>query len=156
MRKFRGYTLLEIMLVVAITSILISFGVSAYSKAQNRQQGTSAGETIISLIQENQKQASIGKRDCTGKFVGQQLSVSSGSNTVVSQSLCEGESGSQITTSIPGITWVTSATIIFDPLSLGVNLGGTSPLILRYTSSSGLSYAISLTSAGAMEYLGVQ
>jgi prepilin-type N-terminal cleavage/methylation domain-containing protein len=155
MKKFAGYTLVELMIVISLVGILIGFGASSYGKARERQVGQSAAEQIISIIQENQTIAQIGKKNCTGQFIGQQL-VFSGANTLRSRSLCSSDSGPlSPTISIPGITSITSGTIIFNPLSLGVTLPF-DPYTIDFTSSSGIKYAIELSSSGTIEYKGVQ
>ncbi|KKU46431.1 MAG: hypothetical protein UX64_C0007G0001, partial [Microgenomates group bacterium GW2011_GWC2_46_7] len=50
-----AYTLIELMVVVALSAILVGFGLTSYRKAQNRQIGQAAAEQIISILQENQK-----------------------------------------------------------------------------------------------------
>lgn len=151
-----GYTLVELMIVISIIGILVVFGVSAYGKARDRQIGQSAGEKIIQILQENQKIASIGDKDCSGKFSGQKVSISG--SLITSQSICEGGAvGTPKTTTIEDITFSVSNTIIFSPLPQGgVDLSAPSPLTISYTSSSGSIYAISIDRSGTIEYQGVQ
>ncbi len=155
----KGYTLIELMLVVSIVAILMSFGVSAYTQAQNRQIGVTAGETILTILNENQKIASIGKKNCDGKFAGQQVTFQP-PNTVLARSLCEVAGaiveGPAQNTTVPGVVFNSAPNIIFNPLSLGINLGAgvLSPLTFTYRSSSSLAYSIRLQSSGTIEYLG--
>lgn len=152
----QGYTLVELMIIVVIVGVLVSFGVSAYGKARDRQAGQAAVEQILSLMQENQTIASIGKIDCTEKFLGQQLTITS-PNIFKQQSICENDPGLETTTTIPGIASISpsSAVLTFQPLSLGISLP-TNPLVLNITGDNGVTYLVELTSAGTIEYKGMQ
>ncbi len=156
MKTKTGYTLVELMIVISITSVLVGLGISAYTRAQRRQIGQAAGEQILSLLQESQKTANIGKKDCTGKFVGQDVTITV-PNTVKTQSRCEGGTlGNPEVTTIPGITFSSGYSITFNPLTYGVNLNAPSPLGITYSTTSDLIYNIEITSTGTMKYLGVQ
>lgn len=156
MKQLSAYTLIELLITIAILAILISFGISAYTKAQARQVGQNASEQIISILQENQKLANIGKKDCNGKFLGQRVEIII-PNIVKSTSLCEGEEGSPLLATVAGITFSPGTTLIFNPLSLGITLGnGLGELLLNYLNTSQLNYQIKLTSSGTIQYLGVQ
>lgn len=149
-----GYTLIELMVVISIVGILVTFGVSAYGKARDKQIGQSAGEQITSILNENQKIANVGDKDCTGKFIGQQVALSG--STVTSTSLCEGGSVVSKSTPIPEITFSGNYSIIFNPLSLGINLNAASPLSIMYMSTSGATYKILVDKSGTIEYKGIQ
>ena len=157
MKHRPGYTLIELIVVISIVAILVSFGFSAYTKSQKRQIGQTAGEQIISFLQEQQKIANIGKKACTGKFIGQQV-VFTTPNTLSPTSLCDGDSVSGESLTIPGVTSLSAPTmtVIFNPLSRGIDLGGSSELILTYQTSTSLTYTIKLTSSGTIEYEGAQ
>lgn len=153
-----GYTLIELVIVIAIIALLVLFGISAYTKAQGRQIGQSAGEQILTILQENQKIANIGNIDssCTGKFTGQKV-IFSGTNTYKTQSLCSTNPGIETTSTISGISSITATTIIFKPLSLGTYLvGGASEQIIAYSTPGALTYHIKVTSSGTIENLGIQ
>lgn len=151
-----GYTLVELMIVVVIVGVLVSLGISAYGKARDRQAGQSAVEAILTLLQEVQTKASIGKIDCTEKFLGQQLTIQS-PNIFKQQSICENDPGVETTTTISGVAGITPQTsvITFQPLSLGISLP-TNPLTLAILGDNGQTYQIELTSAGTIEYLGME
>ena len=88
MKQLLGYTLIELMIVISIVSILISFGVSSYTKAQNRQIGQSAGEQIMSILQENQTIALVGKNPVPASLSVNKLFFYP--NIITPSSLCEG------------------------------------------------------------------
>lgn len=154
MKQRLGYTLVELMIVISIVAILITFGVSAYGKARDRQIGQAAGETIVRVMQENQKTAGIGKKDCVGKFIGQRV-ITSAPNIITSQSICESGDGILIETKIPNINSITTATITFRPLSLGITLPN-DPFNIDIVSSNLTTYRVQLNSSGTIEYKGLQ
>ena len=155
MKQLAAYTLVELMIVISIVAILLGFGFSAYGQARNRQIGQTSAEQIISVLQESQTIASIGKKDCDGKFSGQQVTLSDSS--IITQALCDNGSGVPITTAISGITFDSTTIIVFNPLTLGITLeSGTATQTISFTSTTQLTYQILLTTAGTIEYLGVQ
>lgn len=151
-----GFTLIELMIAITIIGILVAMGVSAYGKARERQIGVNAGEQILSILQSNQSDASTGKKDCVGKYVGQEVIISL-PNTISSRSLCEDFDG-QITSSlIPDITFDAGTTLIFNPLTKGIEIdGGSAQFTLSYESASNLTYDIRIVNTGIIEYLGVR
>lgn len=154
-----AYTLIELMIVVTIISILVGFGISAYTKARDRQVGQIAGEQILAILNENQKIASVGKVDsgCTGKYLYQQV-ILSPPNIISSKSVCKDASGSEYPyPPILGITSLTSTTIRFNPLSLGITLPSDAlEQIISYTTPSALTYYLRVTNSGTIEYQGIQ
>ncbi|MEI8232798.1 MAG: prepilin-type N-terminal cleavage/methylation domain-containing protein [bacterium] len=155
MKTYLGYTLVELMIIVAIVGIMVGFGFSAYSKARERQIAQSAAEQIISILQENQNIANVGKKDCITKFIGQNV-IFSGTNTIQTQSICESYSGTTKTVQIDGLTSITSATLLFNPLSKGIIFNPeASSLNIDFTSSSNITYRILITSSGTIQNLGI-
>jgi prepilin-type N-terminal cleavage/methylation domain-containing protein len=157
MKKLLGYTLVELIITISIIAILVVMGISAYTKARNRQIGKSAADQIVSLLIENQKQAKIGNKDCSGEYLGQIIKYFDGGNTITSQSSCaEGVVGTSKTTTIADISFVGGETITFKPLASGIDLGaGVSSLTLKFVSNS-LTYQIQLTAPGTIVYQGIQ
>ena len=156
MKTKSGYTLIELMIVISITSILVGIGISAYTRAQRRQIGQAASEQILSILQESQKTANVGKKDCVGKFVGQDLTITA-PNSLKVQSRCEnGNLGNPVITTIPGITFASDYEITFNPLTYGIILNAVSPLNITYSTTSDLTYIVQITNTGIMKYLGVQ
>lgn len=147
-----GFTLIELMIAVSITSVLVTLGVSAYGKARERQIGQSALETILSTLNSNQTIAQIGKKDCSGKFVGQVVNLAT-PNLISSYSQCESETGPVTTIpAIDNIVFASDYTFTFKPLSLGIDLGGsTNEQLVSFTSVNGVAYQIRLTSSGTIE-----
>lgn len=154
-----GYTIIELMITISIVAVLVGFGLSAYGRARDRQVGQSAAEIIVSLLRQNQQEASIGKKDntkCIDGFLGQQVRTYAGTATISSQSLCNGGNGDLITTTLSGITFDADQTITFPPLTSGIDLDGASELFIDFTGASNLVYRIRLTAPGTIEYQGIQ
>lgn len=153
MKQRLGYTLVELMIVISIVAILLTFGISAYGKARDRQLGQAASEQVLTLLQESQKKANIGDKDCTGKYLGQQV-ITGNPNIITSQSICEGNVGVLTTTTIPNISSLVVTTITFNPLASGTTLT-TAPLNLDIVTSSGSTWRILLNTAGVIEFKGM-
>jgi len=153
MRQHLGYTLIELMIVISIISILLLVGASAYGSARDRQIGQSAGELLVSVLQQNQQLAKIGNKDCDGKFIGQRV-VTTQPNIVTSTSICEGGNGTPKETEIPNIASITEATILFNPLSLGINLAS-EPFQINLVSLNSNTYQVELSRSGTIEYMGL-
>ncbi len=159
MKRISGYTLIELLLVIALMAILVSAGIAGYRRAQSRQLGSAGAEIILSVLTENQQKAHIGQRDnttCLGPYLGQQITINNNSNVILAQALCQDNNGPVITTTIPQITFTLATSFVFRPLSTGLELSGSSPLNLDFTTPANLSYRIRLTPPGSIEYLGVQ
>lgn len=153
--KFKlGYTLVELMIVVSIVGILVSMGASAYGRAREKQISEAAGEQIITILQENQTSSGIGKKDCDGKFKGQEIVLTS-SNKIMATSICESSRGTTSEHAISGITWSSNESFVFSPLSLGIDFGGATNMTIAYTGPNNLTYHIELTSSGTIKYLGL-
>jgi len=151
--QFGGYTLIELLITISITGILIVFGLSGYSKNQERQIALSAKESIIAILQEAQTQATIGENDCSGIFQGVRVTLTN--STVTKTPVCAGGDGTAKETIIPSVTFSNSYSLIFLPLGNGVNLGGASSLNIDY-SVDDLSYQININSPGVITYNGKQ
>lgn len=153
----KGYSLVELMVSVTIIGIILTIGISAYGKGRDRQEGRAAGEQIIGFLSENQKKANIGDEDCTGLYTGQSIVISS-STDITATSICSGGNGTPVSTTISGINSMTGSTITFKPLAQGATLNGnssTTSLDINYTTTSGTTYRVEVTSAGTIEYKGV-
>ncbi|GEM_PF-1277870 len=118
--KKGGYTMIELLIGVTIAAILSSLGFSAYRKAQERQSLQIAAQTLESVLRLSQKSASIGEKNCSGVFLGEEVSISTGTSIITSKSICEGEEGSPKTTSLSGVTFGTTASILFRQGSAGL------------------------------------
>lgn len=157
----KGFSLVELMVTITIVGIMVSFGVSAYARGRDRQEGRAAGEQIIGFLTENQKKANIGDEDCSGSikgtYTGQSITFSG--TTITATSSCSIASGTPESITIAGISSMTGSPIKFKPLSQGTllnNLPSTSSIDIDYMTTSGTSFRVQVTSTGTIEYKGAQ
>jgi Tfp pilus assembly protein FimT len=150
-----GFTLVELLIISAITAILVVAGLSAYRQASDRQTLNNSAELILSTFQSVQKRAQISDKQCDGIYLGERVEAGSGGSTLTTSSLCQGNTVTLETITIPNITFNSASTIIFRPLSGGVDLGGGTSLTLVVTASTNVTASFLLTQSGTIEYLGI-
>lgn len=148
-----GYTLIEFLIIIAITSLLVLTGFSGYTKSQEKQLALSAKETIITVLQEAQTQASIGQNDCDGIFRG--INITLNNSTISKTPICENNNGTATQTIIPTLTFSDSYTLTFLPLGNGVDLGGVTSLDINYVVNS-INYQVNVSAPGIIMYNGIQ
>ncbi len=147
-----GYTLVELMVTVTIITLLTSFGISAYGKAQSSQATRAATEIIMATLSEAQKKASSGTNDCSGGVYGGQLVTLTGS-TITLDPVC-GSGGTAKNISVSGVTFSGSYSFTFRPLNQGVILTGGNTNI-DYSTSQG-TYRIQVMPTGSIVNKGKQ
>lgn len=160
--KSRGYTLVELLISVTISAMLLSYGFSAYRKAQDKQVVQAAGETITRTLREAQKKAQIGEKDCTGPLVGYYTTLttigeSRESSTIEVIAQCASESGSPTTTEVSNITFDQTTIIIFKPLNGGLSIiepTGITSIDITYTSPTGITHSVQIDEPGNIRYEG--
>lgn len=157
MKRLFAYTLIELMIVIAIVSILVGVGLSAYGRAQSRQVGQTAAEQLLSILQENQKAANVGHRNsatCLGLYLGQTVTFTANTGDVSSQGICQDGNEVAVSTTVPGITFTTNSNVTFKSGSGGIE-GSSLPLNLDFTSSGGMTYRITISQPGSIIYSGI-
>lgn len=156
---YPGYTLIELLFVIALTSILVGFGISSYRRAQVRQIGSNASEQILSHLLAQQKTSNIGNHDageCLGPYLGQAVTFTANSNQITTQAICRDSNASPATTTIDGIIFTSDHTVTFKPGNGGTDLDSSDPLNLDFTSTGNLTHRLQLTQSGTITYLGIQ
>lgn len=151
-----GYTLVELMIAIAIIGLLVTFGISAYARAQEAQLVKSGAETVLEALTAAQKEATAGTRDCTGEYLGQEVTASG--NTIQYRALCKGgEVGTAKAHTIGANTFAATYTFTFRPLNQGVDLGGAgTTLTLDFVSPQNQTYRTEVARTGTIHYLGKQ
>jgi len=152
----RGYTLIELLITISITTILITFGMSAYRKSSDLQTVKSQTETILIALTSAQKAATTGKTDCTSRYIGEQVQVSAGSSTITTTSICSTDQGAPRIISLIDLTFTQDAALLFKPLNQGIDLGGSSTLNLDYQNSQNEVYRIEISQSGTIRSAGKQ
>lgn len=151
--KKPGYTLVELLIVITLSTLLITAGISAYSKAADIQNTKNATETILSTLATAQKAATSGKNDCIGAYLGEIITTTSGSSTMTITSSCQGGGGTSRQVSLNLFTFATSINVVFRPLNQGVDTGLAGSQNLDYTNSN-QTYRIQIDRTGAIMPLG--
>ncbi len=151
----KGFTIVELMVSITIVALIVSVGISAYARARDRQIIQTASEKVLAILLENQKIAAIGKKDCPDKFSGQRL-VFSTTNTVTIQTLCESSVGATELVTISEISSQTGSTLVFEPLTSAIDLGGQDTITLNFTTSNGVVFSVIINRFGLIEFQGIQ
>lgn len=148
-----GYTLVELLIVITLSTLLITAGISAYSKAADIQAIKSATETILATLASAQKAATSGKNDCIGAYLGEIVTTSSGSSIMTITSSCQGGGGTTRQVTLNSFTFATTTNIVFRPLNQGIDTGLAGSQNLDYTKSN-QTYRIQIDRTGAIMPLG--
>lgn len=156
LRNRRGYTLIELLITITITTILVTIGVSAYRKASDIQAIKTTTETIIATITSAQKSATSGNADCTntnGPYLGERLTTSIGSNLLTITSICQNGSGVSRNIELGNATFATANDITFRPLNQGIDTGNTNTQYLDFTNNNSI-YRIQVDRTGTIKSVG--
>lgn len=148
-----GYTLIELLITITLTAMLITFGVSAYRLAADRQLIKSQTELIMTALTQAQKAATTGKTDCTTEYGGESLSITANSPTLSISSICKSDSGTVRQITLSTMVFAHTQTLVFRPLNQGVDTGSQPTLNLDYTLNSD-TYRIEITRSGSIKSLG--
>lgn len=151
-----GYTLIELLITVTITTILVTIGVTAYGRAAEIQAIKSDTEKIIEIITSAQKAATSGKEDCTdtyGPYLGERLTTSIGSQSLIVTSTCESGNGETRSFDLNNFIFSTANTLVFRPLNQGIDTGSTSSQNLDFTNGNS-TYRILVERSGTIKSLG--
>lgn len=158
----RGFTLIELMVVITVAGILLVGGVAGYGKFNSRQLVINSGkEMLVNLRQAQSKALSNVKTvsGCTSSTLTGYRVAGSGSSYTVSEiytTNCAG-GGSYVvkTMALPnGVTIRNAFSITFRGLSGGATVVGSNPIITFCASgctSGAQTYNIAVTSAGLIQ-----
>ncbi len=117
-----AFTLVELLVVVSISTIFLTMGFSAYRKTQDRQAIHNAIKNVETILRSIQKKAVIGDKDCEGPFLYYKVVITANSNTITSQAICRDSQGETQTYHLNNATFIDGCTIHFYPLQGGLNL----------------------------------
>lgn len=152
----RGYTLIELLIVITITTILVTLGVTAYGRAAEIQAIKSDTEKIMEIIVSAQKAGTSGKADCTdsyGPYLGERLTTSIGSKNINLTSTCQNGNGNLRTLTLSSFTFATANTLVFRPLNQGVDTGISNTQNIDFTNGNS-TYRIQIERSGNIKSLG--
>lgn len=155
--KKNGYTLIEILIVLAITGFVFTLGYGGFRTYSQRQQVTALVRSINADLRLAQEQAFAGKKPagCTGAFNGYKFNINPSSLTYTVAASCANADEVIKTGSIPeGFTITAPSTnpIIFKPIGQGTNIpSGTSVTISITNTSINYTQAVVIGSGGDIQ-----
>lgn len=157
MKKNNGYTLVELLIAVTVSTILITTGISAYSVARNRQQIREMGELVEVTLREAQKSAQIGNNkvgtaSCNGGFIGHTVSISAATDRVTITPTCSGLSTGAKNVSSTNLDFLTNHNFIYYQNG-GMNITSSENIDFRST-TSGITHRITISPPGSILYVG--
>lgn len=155
--KKNGYTLIELLAVLAITGFVFTLGYGGFRLYAQRQQTTSLARSINADLRLAEEQAIAGKKPsgCVTTLQGYKFVVDGTNSTYTVLASCFGGDIVVKTVSIPkGFTLTPPSTnpIIFKPIALGTNIPeGTSVTIKVTNSSINYSQSVVIGSGGDIQ-----
>jgi Tfp pilus assembly protein FimT len=146
-----GYTMIELLIILAVSGLLISLGTSSYRKAQERQTMRADVESILQFLQGAQKEAVIGQKDCAGILTGIRLEFTAGYNVITKQAVCQSDVGTTKEVRLQTARSTSSLQFLFRPLDGSTDLppGDTT---LAITSQYGTAGNIIISSTGSITH----
>lgn len=147
----KGYTIVELLIIVTIIGILITFGFSSFVKSQDRQTVQQAKEELLSKLQTYQKAAYAGDKACGGALLDIKVTFTATSMTATAE--CSGSPATAVydTVNFSNLTFTTFPTIYFRPLIQGTTTATTN---IEYTISN-TKYRIAIEQPGIIKYVGI-
>lgn len=147
-----GYTMIELLIILAVSGLLISLGTSSYRKAQERQAMRADIESILQFVQRAQKEAVIGQKDCAGSLLGISIEFVGGYHVLTKQAVCQSDVGSVEELTLQVARPTTSLQFLFRPLDGSTDLPpGNETLPI---SSQGVTFGnIVIATTGAISYV---
>lgn len=132
LNRRRGYTLIEILVVITIGVILGTVGMVKYRDAQRRQAVDAAAQKLISAFRKAQTNSAAGVKDACGSLILKGWRVDVGVNNYVINVVCEGGTYVYRTENYSDSTAisVTSGTvsILFKVLNQGTDIAGSTTI----------------------------
>ena len=142
MNQTRGFTLIEIIIVIGIVLLLSGGGAVVMNAFNQRQQVTTTATNIVGSLSEAKANALAGKKSaasCSGKTLdGWRVNITSGlGGGVTVTGVCGGIPFDSQTQVFPvGVTTVGVSQVIYKPLGLGATVTGGPTLIVTGRSPS--------------------
>ncbi len=163
-RNSSGFTLIEILITLAISSALIGVTVAGYGDFASRQAVDSATRVLYSGLRLAQSKATSGEKpaSCSGSFDGYRFRFLSSGGNITSfemRPICSGTELTGTTTALPtNVTYTLSGTtpsfFTFKPLGLGTDVSPASPATItvsRSVAGATRSFVVTVTSSGEIK-----
>lgn len=152
-----GFTLIEMLVVVAIIAFLVSLGISAYNQFNRRQIVTQAALDLKNNLRMAQNKAFSGEKTCTpGALDGYEVYFSASSYYY--RAKCGGDYSPGMTFSLPSTVSITGLPdlpspnpILFKVLGQGTNVNGSTTITLTGFNDSTNTQTITVTASGEIK-----
>lgn len=155
MKKHKGFTLIEILVVISIASFLVTLGISSYMDFNRRQVLDQVAKNIVNDLRDLQSKASSGDKGpantCSNALKGWYFKIIDSAHYSL-----YGNCGSDFslkTVNLPAniniVSPVAGTTVLFKPLNLGIDQNIS--IIVQYASDSTRQQSINLTTGGTIQ-----
>lgn len=157
LNRRRGYTLIEIMVVLTIGVILGTVGMVKYRDASKRQAVDAAAEKLVSALRKAQSNAAAGKKgNCGGVLAGWEVTIYQNSYTTwilcgTTPILDSSETFSSTLITTNAESGINPNPILFNVLNTGTNITSGSTSILIWDTKSNYQRTINVTSTGSIQ-----
>lgn len=150
----KGFTLIEILVVVVIMGLTVGGGIAAYNKLNDRQMVLQGAKNVVSQLRLAQKRADAGEKPFSSCLQLDGYRVAGSGQLLTMGAVCDGDL-TQIEPTNFQLTgnayFATPFAFTFQTLSAGVT-GATNVVVID--SSQTISYTIVVTPAGAVTIQG--
>lgn len=170
----RGFTLVELMVVIAIVGIVMAGGITRYSAFNVRQAVSTSGKELLVNLRQAQSKVSSGVKTASGcsgtALIGYTVQATSGNlgqytiaEMYAGNCANGGTTNTLVTKTVPlasGVRFQSAFTLTFKGLSGGATYTGASPLNLRICNnncaSGSVGYLVTVNQTGLIDDQGMQ
>lgn len=153
-----GFTLIEMLVVIAIMGIIMGGSIAGYIRFNDRQIVLTAGKELLTNIRQAQGRATSGVKTpttCT-TLTGYRIQASAGASSYTLDSVCSNATYNVQTYTLPsGVTFQSAVSIVFQGQYggvTGVTAAGTNITI----QGNSLTYVITINGSGGIIDVGLQ
>lgn len=156
MTSKKGFTIIELLVVTAISAILFAVAIAGFSSSNRRSELITAMEQFTADIRSAQKSASAGEKACptaTDTLTGYTVSFAASGTSYNIVQVCTPGADTTTTKKLPtGVTFSTAGSVTFGTVRGLVTLSTTTPpLTITLTQGSGgYQQSLTITQAGVM------
>lgn len=148
----RGFTLIELMVVVAISAVVMSGGIAAYRGFADKYQIKQAGTEFQANLKLFQKKAMSGEKpaECLGAFSGVRVWEIDSSNYKF-QAQCSLSNGEEQTVALPETVVFNTAIPNFDLFFATLNSAVTGAQTVEITVTGSVIYEVIIEASGVIK-----
>ena len=156
MTSKKGFTIIELLVVTAISAILFAVAIAGFSSSNRRSDLISAMEQFTADLRAAQKSASVGEKSCsvaTDSLTGYAVSFAANATSYTITQVCTPGTDITVTKSLPsGVSFRDAGSVTFGSVRGLVTLSDSTPplVVTLKQSSGGYQQSVSITQAGVM------